>query len=335
MSNPIINYNTFWANVAILGGGIYCDVNSDLMIRDNEMYFNSAVKGGGIYCENSEPLIKKNLICDGFGTNGGAIYCENADPLILNNTMIRNNGTSAGGIYLRNSCPNIINNTISRNHGTVGGGLFCENSIPFIVNTIFREDRNAGIQRFEIVVVGSLPRIIYCNIHDSLWPGEGNIDIDPLFRDPENGDFHLMATYCGDQYNSPCIDAGYPDMLDSLLDCDWGLRELRSDMGAYGGGEGYVDIEEIPSILPEKIFLFQNYSNPFNAQTIIQYNLPSASHVSIDIYNILGRRVETLIDKQQQAGCHQVVWNADDKTSGVYFYKLQAGDYIETKKMLL
>jgi len=106
-------------------------------------------------------------------------------------------------------------------------------------------------------------------------------------------------------------------------------------MGAYGGGEGYVDIEEISSILPEKIILSQNYPNPFNASTTIQYTLPMQSDVTIHIYNLLGRKVETLIDKKEQAGYHQVIWQADDLSSGVYFYKIQAGDYIETKKMVL
>ena len=55
----------------------------------------------------------------------------------------------------------------------------------------------------------------------------------------------------------------------------------------------------------------------------------------IDIYDILGCKVKTLIDQKQQAGYHQIIWNADDHTCGMYFYKLQAGDYIETKKMIL
>jgi len=81
--------------------------------------------------------------------------------------------------------------------------------------------------------------------------------------------------------------------------------------------------------------LSQNYPNPFNASTTINYGLPRQSHVSIVIYDILGRKVTTLIDKLQPAGYHQTIWNADDFSSGLYFYKLQAGDYIETKTMML
>jgi len=78
-----------------------------------------------------------------------------------------------------------------------------------------------------------------------------------------------------------------------------------------------------------------DYPNPFNYQASIRYALPELSDVTITIYDILGRKVETILDIRQQAGYHQVIWNADNFSSGVYFYKLQAEDYIETKKMVL
>ncbi|MEE8418381.1 MAG: T9SS type A sorting domain-containing protein, partial [candidate division Zixibacteria bacterium] len=87
--------------------------------------------------------------------------------------------------------------------------------------------------------------------------------------------------------------------------------------------------------LPHYFSISQNYPNPFNASTTIQYNLPAVSDVKIDIYNILGRKVETLIQGEQQAGYHQITWDAEDASSGLYFYRIQAGEYAETKKMLL
>jgi flagellar hook assembly protein FlgD len=79
----------------------------------------------------------------------------------------------------------------------------------------------------------------------------------------------------------------------------------------------------------------QNYPNPFNASTSIHYNLPRASHVKIDIYDILGRKVETLVNETQPAGEHNVIWNSDDNPSGTYFYRIQAGDFVEVNKMVL
>jgi len=94
------------------------------------------------------------------------------------------------------------------------------------------------------------------------------------------------------------------------------------------------DVAENPTF-PEEYKLAQNYPNPFNPTTTVEYALPEATHVTLVVYDILGRRIETLIDTDQPAGYHQLIWNAKNVPSGMYFYKLQAGDYAETKKMAL
>ncbi len=81
--------------------------------------------------------------------------------------------------------------------------------------------------------------------------------------------------------------------------------------------------------------LLQSYPNPFNTSTTIQYSLVEASLITLDIYDILGHKVETLVNRQQPAGYRQITWNADRFASGMYFYKITAGDYAETRKMLL
>jgi hypothetical protein len=89
------------------------------------------------------------------------------------------------------------------------------------------------------------------------------------------------------------------------------------------------------SRLPGKFELTQNYPNPFNASTTIEYGLPEAAHVRIQIYDLLGRKIETLVEEHKRAGQHQVGWDASGRSSGVYFYRIEAGDNIETKKMIL
>jgi hypothetical protein len=87
--------------------------------------------------------------------------------------------------------------------------------------------------------------------------------------------------------------------------------------------------------LPSQYALGQNYPNPFNASTVIKYSLLHASTVSIEIYDVIGRKVESLIQGEQQAGHHQAVWNAKDHPSGMYFYRIQAGEYTATRKMVV
>jgi len=81
--------------------------------------------------------------------------------------------------------------------------------------------------------------------------------------------------------------------------------------------------------------LNQNYPNPFNAVTCIKYGLPEDAHVVIGIYDVLGRQVETLVNEVQAAGYHQATWNAYDLTSGMYFYVIQANDFVKRKSMML
>ncbi|MBK8947212.1 MAG: carboxypeptidase regulatory-like domain-containing protein [Ignavibacteriae bacterium] len=86
---------------------------------------------------------------------------------------------------------------------------------------------------------------------------------------------------------------------------------------------------------PNIYSLSQNYPNPFNPITTIRYQIPVNSHVLLKVYDVLGREVETLIDEYKQAGTYKLEFNASQLVSGVYFYKLRAGKYIDVKKMVL
>ena len=94
-------------------------------------------------------------------------------------------------------------------------------------------------------------------------------------------------------------------------------------------------VNDQPSSIPDQFDISQNYPNPFNARTAIEYSLPQDSHVRIVIYNLLGQNIETLVDQNQPAGSHLALWNAADAPTGVYFYRIEAGDFIQTWKMLL
>ncbi|MCK4404108.1 MAG: T9SS type A sorting domain-containing protein [candidate division Zixibacteria bacterium] len=98
--------------------------------------------------------------------------------------------------------------------------------------------------------------------------------------------------------------------------------------------------EEDFSQLPKEFDLRQNYPNPFNPTTIIEYALPKVSQVKIRIYNILGQKVRNLVDEPQEPGYKTIHWDGKDDggnevSSGVYFYRIEAGDFVKCKKMTL
>ena len=87
--------------------------------------------------------------------------------------------------------------------------------------------------------------------------------------------------------------------------------------------------------LPTRYSLHQNYPNPFNPTTTISYQLPMQNHVTLKVFDMLGREVATLVNGVEEPGYKSINFNANRLSSGMYFYRLQAGNYIETKKLVL
>jgi len=328
-------------SVARSGGGIHGGLHSSLIISNCSIVGNSAnFHGGGVSCTEwcNTAISNSLIIANSAEMNGGGVHCARREnSLTINNCIVNCNSANGygGGIACYdNSTLTISNSAISENSASGNGGGVCFlASSSMIVNTILWADTAPSGQE----IWGS-PTVVYCDVQGG-WPGEGNIAVDPLFRDPENGDFHLMAVYCGDPYDSPCIDAGHPDSLDVLLDCFHGLGSDRCDMGAYGGrNSGWpTGIEDDDSNLatPGQFLLLQNYPNPFNAITVIEYQVPVNGYVKLEILNLLGQKVATLVDSKQQTGYRSVAWDASGLSSGLYLYKLTAGGFSETRKMAL
>lgn len=359
-SSPLITANRIVDNLAgyygnAAGGGIAVFGNSDPEITHNFISGNAVHptglfsvrkgSGGGIYFSGgSNAVIANNTIADNLvnaepqtESYGGGIYISSASPMVDNNVIVHNHaeGNDGGGIFLYYSSSIFTNNTISHNiAGDFGGAVYSENSNPTFINSIlyFNQDSTGN----EIWTENSNVTVYYSDVQGG-WQGEGNIDVDPMFRSYENGDFHLMSSMCGDPYDSPAIDAGDPSIFDIVLDCEWGLGTYSSDMGAYGGQGTPTDVDEPAEIIvPNAFRLYQNYPNPFNASTTISYQLPEASLVTLGIFDMLGRRVGTLINNQPySAGEHQIVWDASEHSSGMYFYRLEIDGYSSTSKMVL
>ena len=152
----------------------------------------------------------------------------------------------------------------------------------------------------------------------SLFWGSGNLAQDPFFCSPDSGNFTLAE-------NSPCIGAAGDD---------------RSNMGAFGIGCDPIILSTMGELLPTAYALHQNYPNPFNPVTTIEYDLPENSQVRVAIYDMLGRKVRTLVYGFENAGFKTVQWQGKNDFgrsvgAGVYIFQIQAGNFTQARKMIL
>ena len=335
------------------GGGILCDHSSpkltNLALINNSAYVN----GGGMCCfDNSSPIIELVTISNNWaGYHGGGFDCYYSNPNLRNVTIINNSATfSGGGINLEKSDPVLSKVTICNNVANdYGGGIFSYiNSNPSLINCIVSDNIGYyGLYNYHINPGN--PSIYYSDFYNNEngnfyncgeWLGVNvttnangdscdafyNIQLDPLFVDFSNNDYHLSWTNypIPDSTMSPCIDAGDPN---SPPDPDGTI----ADMGAYYFNQG-VSIDE-----PEDISdcAIRNFPNPTKNTTTILYSLKKNSYVMISIYNIKGQLVNTLISETKPKGEYSVIYNTEALRSGVYFYKLQTEDKSEIKKMIV
>ena len=112
------------------------------------------------------------------------------------------------------------------------------------------------------------------------------------------------------------------------------LPKSMHHMGFWYWLPHIVDVDEQPSV-PDVHELLQNHPNPFNPVTTIRYAVPKTAHVVIRLYDVCGRAVDTLVDEEQAPGYYSFDYNARDLGSGVYFYRMVAGDFRDTKKLVL
>ena len=162
--------------------------------------------------------------------------------------------------------------------------------------------------------------------------GEVFIGSDKAYRSTDNGD------------NWTEISSGLPETyIQSLyVDDDGYVYSGTYDKGVYRSLQSTTSIEDDNLNSPATFALEQNYPNPFNPSTTIRYSVPSVtlsevegSRVSLKVYDVLGNEVATLVNEEKPAGNYEVDFNATGLSSGIYFYKLQAGSLLETKKMIL
>jgi len=140
------------------------------------------------------------------------------------------------------------------------------------------------------------------------------------------GHYDYIA-YCGD-YPSMVMDSSF-FQIEVVAATSSGREDLGWLLsGSFDGREGLTN-------LPSDYALIGSHPNPFNVSTVIEYELPQACDVTLEVYNVLGEKVATLVNGQEETGYRAVTWDASNVSSGLYFYKLTAGDFTQTRRMML
>jgi len=353
------------SNTSQCQGAICLSASSSntVIVRNNSIYDNLLdgeydLFGGGIFvigtnqsssvCYIDNNKIVGNKVTDSPGSStqlGGGIYLQNIKAFVRNNIIAFNSAEKGGGIYYWNAqipppvIPVLENNTIYGNTATVYAGALNTQRPYEITNCIIWG--NSSPQFY-----GGDATINYSALEETYTNGINNIYDNPQFLD---------TTYFLLSDTSKCIDAGNPDPMyndvEDPLNPGYPLPPaqgtLLNDMGHCGGPNSTwwantwpfiitnVEIDFEDGFIPEHYTLSQNYPNPFNPTTTIKFSLSEPSSVTLKVYNILGQDVITLVTEEFGAGNYNYEWNAVGMPSGVYFYKLQAGDFVETKKMVL
>jgi hypothetical protein len=117
-------------------------------------------------------------------------------------------------------------------------------------------------------------------------------------------------------------------------DIGWVVGNTGTIMKTTNGGVSFIEEKEMDEV-PTNYLLTQNFPNPFNPTTKIRYSVPKSSDVVIKVYDVLGNEIEILVNEEKPAGIYEITWYAEGLPSGVYFYQLRAGSFVETKKMVL
>lgn len=145
-------------------------------------------------------------------------------------------------------------------------------------------------------------------------------------------DVDFMHLSSGSQFINSGTDIGLP------------FNESKPDLGCFETGIPSVYVDKLEEVGIKKFELYQNYPNPFNPTTVIEFQILLSSFsqkgdgggfISLKVYDLLGREVAVLVNEQKPAGSYSITWDASNMTNGVYFYSMQAGNFVQTRKLLL
>ena len=259
--DAVIRNNTIIDNIGgSKGAGIFSALSSP-MVSNNVVSGNRTHTGGGVWCGGAPDAVymTNNLIVGNIATHGvaGGLGCDSTEMIIAGNVIAGNESVNAGGLYCAWSSPKVTNNTITGNKASAtGGGMWSLCANPVITNTIIWN--NSAPQADELYFLQGKPVVSFCDIKGG-YPGNNNLDEDPLFVDASVFDFHILFT-------SPLKDAGDAsapgvpdhdfegDARPAYAGIDIGADEFSTHLyhtgNAVPGGDVTVTVVGEPSVSP-------------------------------------------------------------------------------------
>ena len=360
-TNDIIIENNI-CSYSVQQHGIYVSNSGDRpIVRDNECYGN---KGCGIQLNAdvsqggdgiiSNAIINGNILHDN-GTGGGsAINLDGVQNSVIYNNLIYNNHATGIALFMIDGAEGSKNNKVYNNtiinpadsrwtmlinsgstEDTLYNNIFINHhnfrgsiSVDASSITNFFSDYNIIVDRLSSddgesnMSIADWQKLGY-DLHSRLAAPE-----DQLFVNSGSGDFHLIT-------GSQAINTGTPLVSYLVSDDITGIHRPQGDgfeIGAYEYSPA-TGIEKEKTVI--NFLLYQNYPNPFNPSTIIKYQIPQSGYVTLKVYNILGKEVESLVNKLMNAGNHEVKFDGLNLPSGIYFYQLKINNYCATKKLMI
>ena len=337
--NSSIRKCTITSNIGSNGGGVSLGVTTILV--NNTVYGN--LLGGGIGIRNSAPALVSNSI----------VYNNDPSPFegTISNLYVNHSNVESGwnGVGNINESPMFTD--------ALSGDFTLQNGSPCIdagttdanqngVDDIFTFEGTApDMGAFEAIFILLAPENITANVFENQgmvyfnWDLSNTVDSIKIEKSTVE-DFSDEIEIFFTSENS-YLDLGLEEGIEYFYRFYTIFEELVSEPSdIFTISFGVLKTKDNKSLIPDHYSLYQNYPNPFNPSTNISYDLPENMMVSINIFDLMGRKVKTLINEYQPAGSKSIQWSGTDNydrpiPAGMYLYTIHAGNFIQTKKMIL
>jgi hypothetical protein len=193
---------------------------------------------------------------------------------------------------------------------------------------------NVAVDSAKVPLASWKGAMLYIDALEALVSGEGIYQMDMRNNGSVFEGLNCGVRYLGSDYKTAIF--GFPLYFMNKEQARSAINKVLADFGELSGAEGKPESRDVIS----EVSLYQNAPNPFNGQTNISYQLPKSGQVKLNIYNIAGQLVKTLVNGEQSAGKYQTGWNRRDNhnkqvSAGVYIYQLSIGDKTQSRKMIV